>query len=157
MPPASTPPHTPSPPPPSGFPADRVKGPAIAVIIAMALGILAALAGLVFNMLGVALPQPAEIADEQQTWIAIQGTVGVISSIVGMIVAVVVIIGCVRMMKLQSYGFALTAMILAMIPCISPCCLLGLPFGIWGVVVLSDQHVKTAFDRADLTIPSVLR
>jgi hypothetical protein len=32
-----------------------------------------------------------------------------------------------------------------MIPCISPCCLLGLPIGIWALVVLLKPEVKAAF------------
>ena len=39
----------------------------------------------------------------------------------------------------------MTATILAMIPCISPCCLLGLPVGIWSLVVLLDENVKASF------------
>jgi hypothetical protein len=49
------------------------------------------------------------------------------------------------MKKLESYSFAMAAAIIAMIPCISPCCLLGLPFGIWALVVLGDGSVKAAF------------
>jgi predicted Zn finger-like uncharacterized protein len=37
-----------------------------------------------------------------------------------------------------------TACILAMIPCVN-CCILGLPFGIWGLVVLNKPEVKDAF------------
>jgi hypothetical protein len=48
------------------------------------------------------------------------------------------------MKRLENYGFALTGAIVAMVPC-SGCCLLGLPFGIWALVVLSDSSVKEAF------------
>jgi len=50
-----------------------------------------------------------------------------------------------KMKKLENYGLAMTASILAMIPCLSPCCLIGLPIGIWAVVVLSKPEVKSAF------------
>ena len=52
-----------------------------------------------------------------------------------------------RCSKLRSRGLAMTAAILAMIPCFSPCCLLGLPFGIWALVVLSKPEVQSQFDR----------
>jgi hypothetical protein len=32
-----------------------------------------------------------------------------------------------------------------MIPCLSPCCCLGLPIGIWALVVLLDNNVKASF------------
>ena len=49
--------------------------------------------------------------------------------------------------RLEGYGLAMTASIFAMIPCVGPCCLLGLPFGIWSVTVLNRRDVKAAFDR----------
>ena len=49
------------------------------------------------------------------------------------------------MQKLQNYQFALTASIVAMVPCISPCCVFGLPFGIWALVVLNKPEVKSQF------------
>ena len=57
----------------------------------------------------------------------------------------IVLAGAIQMMKLRSYGFAMTASILAVIPCCSPCFILGIPFGIWGIVVLSNAQVKHAF------------
>ena len=35
--------------------------------------------------------------------------------------------------------------IVAMLPC-SGCCLLGLPIGIWAIIVLIDSDVKRAFN-----------
>jgi hypothetical protein len=31
------------------------------------------------------------------------------------------------------------------VPCISPCCLVGLPIGIWALVVLNKPEVKSSF------------
>ena len=50
-----------------------------------------------------------------------------------------------QMKALENYPLALTASILAIIPCLSPCCLVGLPIGIWAIVVLSKPEVKAAF------------
>ena len=72
------------------------------------------------------------------------GPVGVALGIIGILVNLVILLGAVKMKKLESYGLAMAASIIAMIPC-QPCCLLGLPFGIWAVVVLSKPEVKSAF------------
>src|SRR5262249_52432082 len=56
-----------------------------------------------------------------------------------------IIFGALKMMKLQSWGIALAASILAIIPCTSPCCCTGLPIGIWAIVVLVNSDVKAAF------------
>jgi hypothetical protein len=56
------------------------------------------------------------------------------------------IYGATKMRKLQSYGLALTACILAIIPCqAGSCCIVGIVFGIWGIVVLNDPDVKACF------------
>jgi hypothetical protein len=45
---------------------------------------------------------------------------------------------------LKSYGLAMTSSILAMIPC-HVCCMVGLPIGIWALIVLLKPEVKSAF------------
>jgi hypothetical protein len=66
--------------------------------------------------------------------------------LIGLVVPIVVLLGTIRMEKLQSYGFAMTAAILSIIPCTSPCCfLIGTPIGIWALWVLTDPDVKAAF------------
>ena len=56
-----------------------------------------------------------------------------------------VLFGAIKMKNMTDYGLARAAAIVAMIPCVGPCCLLGIPFGIWALVVLGKQHVKDAF------------
>lgn len=73
------------------------------------------------------------------------GGVGLVFNVIGTILGAVIIMGALKMKNLQSYGFAMTAAIIAMIPCCSPCCLLGLPFGIWALVVMMKPEVKAAF------------
>ena len=49
-----------------------------------------------------------------------------------------------RMRRLESYGLAVTASVLAMLPCHAGF-LLGLPIGIWSLTVLMRPEVKAAF------------
>src|SRR5690349_22426351 len=58
-------------------------------------------------------------------------------------IGIVMIIGALKMMRLESYGWAMTASILALLPC-SPVGILGLVVGIWSLVVLSRRNVKEA-------------
>jgi hypothetical protein len=60
-------------------------------------------------------------------------------------IGIVMIIGGLKMMRLQSHGWAMTASILALLPC-SPVGILGLVVGIWSLVVLNRRNVKEAFD-----------
>jgi uncharacterized membrane protein YhaH (DUF805 family) len=124
-------------------PEDRVNGPAIALMVTAGIGIALAIVGLLMNLLGAGMG--AAQGGEEGAMSMMSGGVGIVQSIVGIAVGVVVLMGAMKMKRLESYGFAMTAAILAMIPCVSPCCLLGLPFGIWAVVVLNDANVKAAF------------
>lgn len=60
-------------------------------------------------------------------------------------ISLLLVIGAVKMRKLESYGLAMSAAILACIPC-SPMWLLGFPMGIWALSVLLRPEVKAAFD-----------
>jgi hypothetical protein len=127
----------------------KAKPPALVLLIVTSLMMLLVLVGLVLNLLGVGLmaAQQGNVGQEDAVIAMIQGTIGLISGVVGLIVGGVVIYGCMQMMKLKSHGLAMTAMILSMLPCISPCCITGIPIGIWGLIVLNDPIVKSAFDR----------
>jgi hypothetical protein len=127
--------------------AARVSGPAIALIITAALGIVMTVLGLVWNLFIVALVPAGHgmghHADDP-TMMMFSGASGIVSGIVGILMAVAVIAGAIKMKKLENYGMAMAAAIIAMIPC-NCCCVLGLPFGIWALVVLNDANVKAAF------------
>ena len=50
--------------------------------------------------------------------------------------------GCISMIQLKGRSLAMTAMILSVIPCCcSPGFVVGIPFGIWGLIVLNNQTV----------------
>lgn len=133
--------------------AERVKVPAIGLMVAMGIGLVVALLGLLQNALGMAgigpgaVPPDIDPAAMEQVRVfqMFSGGIGIALGVISIIVGIVVILGAIKMKNLESYGFALTASILSLIPCVSPCCLLGLVFGIWGIVVLNDPQVKAAF------------
>jgi hypothetical protein len=64
--------------------------------------------------------------------------------LIGIVVNAVIIFGAMKMKSLEGYTLAMTAAILAIVPC-SCCCILNMPFGIWSLVVLLNQDVKAAF------------
>jgi LSD1 subclass zinc finger protein len=56
----------------------------------------------------------------------------------------IVLSGAIQMKNKRSYGYAVTAAVVAMLPC-NLACLGGLPIGIWALVVLCRQDVKDEF------------
>jgi hypothetical protein len=124
----------------------KVRAPAIGIIATAGLGALLQVASILMTLTGAMVPQLESSDAELPDWYgAFAGTWGVVSGVVGIAVAGFLIWGALKMMRLEGWGIALTVCILALVPCVSPCCLLGLPFGIWGLVVINDQAVKQAF------------
>jgi hypothetical protein len=150
---------SPSTPSPIGAPSTRggdaaqqVSGPAIGLIVTAVLGGLAQIAGILFNLLGigmsgVAASQGGHNGEELPAWVnMMSGGVGIVFNVIGIIMSVVVFMGALKMKKLQSFTFVMVATIIAMVPCVSPCCWVGLPIGIWALVVLNKPEVKGAFN-----------
>jgi hypothetical protein len=69
---------------------------------------------------------------------------GMVLSLIAIVVNGLVIFGAMKMKRLQLHGLALTIGILSAIPC-QCCCVVGLPVGIWALVVLSRPEVKSQF------------
>jgi hypothetical protein len=127
-----------------------VKGPAIGLKVTAILGLVLVAAGLVMNIMTLGgfqiFPQQINDPQMQKLLSSLSGGLGIVQGIIGGVVGVIVLIGAAKMQKLQSYQFALTASIVAVVPCISPCCVFGLPFGIWALVVLNKPEVKSQFN-----------
>ena len=123
-----------------------VRRPAICLMVVSALWIATMLAVLAFD--GYLLSSGAT---EQMKRPSItmskrrQVTIRMMAGAALLAVNVVIFAGAVRMAQLKNYRLAMTAAILAVIPCIGPCYLLGIPFGIWALVVLRDPVVWYAF------------
>jgi hypothetical protein len=149
-----------APPPPFGSPEvvaseghdaalQRVKGPAIGLKVTAIVGLVLVAVGLVINILTLSGFHigPQQIYDPQVQKLinTLGGGLGIVQDIITGVIGVIVLIGAAKMQKLQNYQFALTASIVAIVPCISPCCVFGLPFGIWALVVLNKPEVKSQF------------
>jgi predicted Zn finger-like uncharacterized protein len=123
----------------------RVMAPAICLMIAAILGVLAD----GFQIIYAFTPAPPvdpklpEIFREMQK--SAHEPQAIVGGIVGVIFSAIIIFACVQMMGLRMWGFALAGTIMSMINCFNGCCCLGLPFGIWALVILLDQEVKSAF------------
>jgi hypothetical protein len=121
----------------------QVSGPATGLIVVGILYFAAAAISLAFSLVGSSI-----LATSQMSNPAIanmfSGSVGIISNILVFLLGGLILYGGVNMKKLENYGMAMAASIVAMLPC-SACCVIGLPIGIWAVVVLSKPEVKSAF------------
>ena len=127
-----------------------VNGPAIGLIVAMVLGIALSVVGVVFHLLGVSWGRPPPMMTPEaermyNLFHQFSGPLGVVAGFISIAIGLFVLFGALKMQKLSNHGLAMAAAIVAMIPCFSPCCLLGLPFGIWALVVLNKPEVRSQF------------
>lgn len=127
----------------------KVQIPAIGLIV---LGILGLLAG-VFGLLQGAL-DPQKLIDagmpeeDAQKLVAMwSGPMVKVTSLVGILTCAFIAWAGFQMLKLESWTACVVANILVMVPCFtSCCCVLGVPLGIWGLVLLFNADVKRAFE-----------
>jgi hypothetical protein len=73
------------------------------------------------------------------------GPIGGAEALIGMVMSALIFAGASKMQLLKNYEFAFVASILALVPCMTPCCFLGLPFGIWALVLISKPEIKSEF------------
>ncbi|MBK7876089.1 MAG: hypothetical protein IPJ77_10095 [Planctomycetes bacterium] len=124
--------------------ADRLKVPGILLIV---LGVLTDLGGvwqIVSNAFGIHLPGQ-EVPPGMEDFMRIMETFGIAFGVLNLISGVLLVLGGLSLMRQKSYGLAMTAAILAMVPGFSCCCLFSLPVGIWALMLLLKPEVKAAF------------
>ena len=127
----------------------QVKGPAIALIATAAVNFVVGalvLLSLIARLAGAG-PQhaPFESDAERYGYYAGQGTAGV-AGVLTLLVAPFVLYAGVQMLRGKGYSMARTASILALLPLTSCCCVLGVPVGIWALVVLKKPEVRAYFE-----------
>jgi GYF domain 2 len=126
-----------------------VKGPAICLIAMSALGIVLYLFSAVLHMAGNPAAMNSQMGNmppqAQAYFQLLAGPVGTLIDIAVIALNALVLFGAIKMLRLESRPLATTACILGMLPVVSCCCLIGLPFGIWGLVVLNKPEVRSHF------------
>jgi phage FluMu protein Com len=136
---------------------EAVKAPAIALMAAGGIGFVLAILNLAVLLSGRGLlfdpnlnrPPPPAPGQMGQTKDEGVGQVSPVPFYIGASVSVlwgiIVSIGGYMMYNLKARSSVMFASIFAMLPC-NLCCLLGLPFGIWALVVIGRPEVKGAFE-----------
>jgi hypothetical protein len=125
--------------------ADLVSGPAIALVVVAIVGFLLQAARLVWVLAFAAAAIPRMQGQPQWANAFVSGPFVIATGVISILISGVILFGGIKMRKLENYGLAMAASIVAMIPCISPCCVIGLPVGIWAMIILSKPEVKGAF------------
>lgn len=129
----------------------KVGPPGIALAVLGLGAILVNLAVLVMSLLGYA----STIASLASGELDAATTSSVVSSLIGYLLqfalsclaSFIVAFAGLRLRGARSPGLVYFGSVLAMLPCVGPCCCLGLPIGIWAIVTMQDEQVKAAFSE----------
>ena len=129
----------------------NLEAPAVGLMVAAALDVAVSILGIFWNLaahvsVGRMLPEVARGCPP--CWATGLFPMGFGVGLFGLalLIDAAIIYGAVKMKRHESYGWALAAAILALIPCFSsPCCCLGIPFGVWALVVLLSTEGRRAF------------
>ncbi|WP_309891379.1 hypothetical protein [Archangium sp.] len=146
---------------PGGFsepgPGDRgaaqqqVNTPAILLMVTGGLGIASGLFGLIQSLMGRGAALPPELYNDPNMaqfrgMIETLQSGGWVFNLIGLALCGLIFFGGLKMKNLENFGLAIAASIIAIIPCFSGCCcIIGMPAGIWALVVLNKPEVKAAF------------
>ncbi|MGB2908340.1 MAG: hypothetical protein WBB73_14655 [Candidatus Aminicenantaceae bacterium] len=125
----------------------QVSGPSLGLLITGIVGGVFTLLTIMGAGLGSLAHYADRWADEMPGWYdeLFEGVFAMGGAFVGLLVAAFIIYAALKMKDLQQWSLAVAASILAMFPCISPCCVIGLPVGIWCLVILMKPEVKDSF------------
>jgi len=123
---------------------------AVGMIVAAGIDLLVTLVGLLMQIMtwGVAprLPAVPGLPPEMlKVLVMLSGPVGLVIRLVALVIGILMLAGAIKMLRFSNRGLAITAAILAIIPCFHGCCLVSLPFGVWALVVLCKDEVKSHF------------
>lgn len=138
---------------------EQVSVPAILLMVLGGLTILSALWGLVSAIGGGNAAQmeqvnhmlennrdlPPQFKSMMTSYMGFASRSGPFMSLFQAVLGGLMGFGGLKMKNLQGYPFAIAASIIAIIPCFNCCYCLGIPLGIWSLIVLNKADVKPAF------------
>jgi hypothetical protein len=130
----------------------RVAPAAIGLIVVAAFDLLGAVGGIAFAIITAIGVIPGAMGGPDKVIFMVMGAgAGVLEGAFG----VLILIGAMKMRRLQSYPWSMAAAILAIVSGFVMCLvagllgscmtILGMIFGIWSLIILNDSQVKPAF------------
>lgn len=132
--------------PPATTPDEADEGRAALVPVAIALLTVSAL-WFVMSLFGIAFfvasaTSPDADLDDRHTYLTYSGYLGAEA-----VYCCILATGAFSMIRRGSFAWVVTTALLACVPCLSPFYVVGIPIGIWALVVLRRPGVNAAFRK----------
>jgi hypothetical protein len=140
-----------------------LTAPAVALLVVSLLSVTCDVLGLLWGQMAQANPQIYEQQMQKEmdknrdltpqdrehlkTMLALDNVVRFIHLDCGGSLAanLITLLGAVQMLRRRTYGLAVLGCVLALNPANLPCCLIQVPFGIWGLIALMGESGRRAF------------
>ena len=126
-------------------PREQVQMPGLLLMIVGIVGAVLQILSVVMNLIGVSFGAVGASEAPEFVTQMMTGVIGLVLSVVGLAVGLFIAYAGMQMRQLRNYTLSMIGAIVAMSPCISPCCCLGLPVGIWALVVLLKRGGRDSF------------
>ncbi len=127
--------------------AKQIKNPAIGLLIIgifnAATSFLVLVSGLFRLVAGI---EQLPASEAERTGYIIGTVFGYGVAFIGLLISPIIIYGAIQMMSFKKLGLAKMASVLAFIPLISCCFVIGMPVGIWSFMILRKPEVKDYFN-----------
>ena len=99
------------------------------------------------NKTAQAFDQAGMDPETTETFVSLLAGCNLVMSLLALAVSGLILWSGLQMRQLKGRGLAIAGSILGMLPCFTGCCcVIGLPVGIWALVVLMNNEVKAAFE-----------
>lgn len=125
----------------------KMQGPAIALIVVASISLVFCLLGLAIDvaLLVSGMVEELEKLNKGPVPQSMKMLVRSIWTVVLINASAFILYGAIQMKNLRKYSFARAATVVAMVPCIGPCCILGIPVGIWAFSVINKPGIEESF------------
>ena len=126
----------------------KILAPAICLLVAAILGFGFSLFNFIYALVANPVINPADpewlqqlhVSATTRTTAIVQGALAIWNTII--------VFGSIQMLRLKSKGWGIAASIMSMVNFGTLCCILGFPFGIWSLIILSLADVSQKFEIA---------
>lgn len=124
----------------------KLKTPAIGMIATGVINAVYGILSIIGNIYQYVTKQGTFADSSELDTLHVRAVIGILLPVISLAFSPLIIFGAVQMMKGRNYGWSKNAAIFAVIPFTSCCFLIGVPFGIWALRILSQPDVKAFFN-----------
>ncbi len=123
----------------------QVNSPATALMVVSILGGVLNLALIGFNFLLLTSDLRENLEPQAGVAVEVRILFRTAVEVLSFSACAIILAGSIKLRRLQSLSFCRFSTILAMIPCLTPLVVVGIPIGIWAFVTLNKREVAEAF------------